>query len=318
MVMRRARSFCLGVSLSIALVGRVDAMAPRPVPPPVSMEFVRAAYEPEAAAIAIEWIVPHVENVGPLDRLELMILNDKGAAVFGALQNLSDRCDPVPPGAFGVVLDPAIEDRSIKNVASTGQNGRWDQEAPGGTLLKQSVSGVSGGNLGIAFWIAPKDWKPDRYLIAVRAVRKNSRPEPWRHLATCDIPREVAGTSAARRREVKPLFRDAGNGGPMPAEHIDAVTLIRYEKRPQDKGVVVKRWAGDTSGDFKYVEIDKRTLKPREFLGGCLQLEPGHYQFKHNSVSGQPPSGFYGQSEIFEVRPGPGPMEVQINLNAAL
>lgn len=51
--MRRARSFCLGVSLSIALVGRVDAMAPRPVPPPVPMEFVRAAYEPEAAAIAI-------------------------------------------------------------------------------------------------------------------------------------------------------------------------------------------------------------------------------------------------------------------------
>lgn len=318
MVMHLIHRCCLGVSLSIALVGRVDAMAPRPVPPPVPMEFVRAAYEPEAAAIAIEWIVPRVEAVGPLDRLELLILNAKGAAVFGALQNLSDRCDPIPPGAFGVALDPAIDDRSIQNVASAGQNGQWDQEAPGGTLLKQSVSEVSGGNLGIAFWIAPKNWKPDRYLIAVRAVRKNSRPEPWRHLATCDIPREVAGISAAGRRQVKPLFRHAGSGGPMPAEHIRHVTLIRYEKLPQDEGVVMKRWAGDTGGDFKYVEIEKRTLGPTEFLEGRLQLEPGLYQFKHNSVSGKPPSGFYGQSDLFEVRPGAGLMEVQVNLNAAL
>lgn len=318
MVMHLTHRCCLGVSLLIALAGRVHAMAPRPVPPPVPMEFVRAVFEPEAAAIAIEWIVPHVEAVGRLDRLELLILNAKGDAVFGALQNLSDRCDPIPPGAFGVVLDPTSADRSIKNVASAGQNGQWDQEAPGGTLLKQSVSGVTSGNLGIAFWIAPKDWKPDRYLIAVRAVRKNSRPEPWRHLATCDIPRQAARTTAARRCEVKPLFRDTGSGGPVPAEHIHAVTLIRYERLPQDEGVVMKRWAGDTSGDFKYVEIQKRTLKPTDVLGGCLRLEPGFYQFKHNSVSGQPPTGFYGQSEIFEVRPGAGLMEVQINLNAAL
>lgn len=318
MVMNLAHRCCLGVGLLIALAGRVHAMAPRPVPPPVPMEFVRAAYEPQAAAIAIEWIVPRVETVGPLDRLELLILNAKGVAVFGALQNLGDRCDPIPPGAFGVVLDPTIEDRSIKNVASAGQNGQWDQEAPGGTLLKQSVSGVSGGNLGIAFWIAPNDWKPDRYLIAVRAVRENGRPGPWRHLATCDVPGEAARTTAAGRREVRPLFRDAGGGGPVPPEHIHAVTLIRYERLPQDEGVVMKRWAGDTSGDFKYVEIEKRTLKPKDFLGGCLQLEPGLYQFKHNSVSGQPPTGLYGQSEIFEVWSGAGLMEVQINLNAAL
>jgi len=30
-------------------------------------------------------------------------------AVFGAPQNLSDRSDPIPPGTFGVVLDPTSE-----------------------------------------------------------------------------------------------------------------------------------------------------------------------------------------------------------------
>ena len=191
----RALGICLVLSASLPC----RAMAPRPVPPPVPMELVRAAHEPEAGALAIEWIVPNVEAVGPLDRLELLILNAKGDAVFGALQNLSDRCDPVPPGAFGVVLDPTREDRSIQNVASAGQNGQWDQETPHGTLLQQSVSGIHAGTLGIAFWIVPKNWKPGTYLIAARAIRKNHPPEPWRNLATCDVPGDGAGAAKSPR-----------------------------------------------------------------------------------------------------------------------
>ena len=304
--------------LLLSVVGSAIAMARRPVQPPVPMELVRAEVEPEAKAIAIEWVVPDVKAVGPLDRLELLILNAKGDAVFGAMQNLSDRCDPVPPGGFGVVLDPTSDDRSIKNVASAGPNGDWDQESPGGTLLQQSVSGINGGNLGIAFWIAPKAWKAETYLIAVRAIRKKSKPEPWRNLATVDVPGDMEKTTAATPCTVKPLFMDAGRDGSFPAGYIQTVTLIRYERQPQDEGVVMKRWAGDTSGNTKTVEIESQKLKLSDYPDGLIPLEPGLYQFKHSSVSGMPPSGYYGQSRFFEIKPGQKPLEIQVLLNAAI
>ena len=307
----------LGICLVLSASLPCRAMAPRPVPPPVPMELVRAAHEPEAGALAIEWIVPNVEAVGPLDRLELLILDAKGDAVFGALQNLSDRCDPVPPGAFGVVLDPTREDRSIQNVASAGQNGQWDQEAPGGTLLQQSVSGVVGGNLGIAFWIRPKDWSPGRHLIAVRAVRKKSAPEPWRNLATLDLA-DDGQTVISNWGIVKPVFQVVGADAPTSLESLGSVTLIRYEKRPQEDGVVVKRWEGDDSGDFKHIELNRRELNAADLPEGIIALQPGFYRFKHLSASGNPPSGFYGESSIFEVRPKAETLEIQIQLFPAI
>jgi hypothetical protein len=314
MVNRMRRPFFF---LLLSIAGNACAMAPLPVQPPVPMELVRAIQDPETNAIVIEWVVPDVKAVGPLDRLELLILNAKGDAVFGAMQNLADRCNPIPPGGFGVVLDPTSDDRSIKNVASAGLNGDWDQEAPGGTLLQQSVSGINGGNLGIAFWVAPKDWKPDTYLIAVRAIRKKSRPEPWRTLATVDVTGNEA-VSAADPCLVKPLFMDAGRGGSFPDETIQTVTLVRYERQPQDEGVVMKRWAGDTSGETKTVEIESQKLKLSDYPDGLIPIEPGLYQFKHSSVSGMPPSGYYGESRFFEIKPGQKPLEINVLLYAAI
>jgi hypothetical protein len=307
----------MGAGIVVAWVGSAHAMASRPVPSPVPMNFVRAASEPEADAIVIEWVVPNVKAVGPLDRMELLILDPEARPVFGALQVLGNNCDPVPPGAFGVILDPAGDDRSIKNVASAGQNGQWDQEAHGGTLLQQSVSGVVGGNLGISFWIRPKNWSPGRHLILARAVRKRGRPEPWRTLATLDMA-DDGKTVISSWGIVKPIFHVAGADAPTALEDLGSVTLIRYEKKPQDEGIVVKRWTGDTSGEFKQVELNRRELNAADLPEGILSLQPGFYQFKHNSVSGKPPSGFYGESPVFEVRPENEPVEIHIQLYPAI
>ncbi len=307
----------MGASLFIALVGLAHAMASRPVPPPVPMKFVRAAAEPEVNDIAIEWVVPNVKAVGPLDRLELLILDPDARPVFGAMQVLGNDCAPVPPGAFGVILDPASEDRSIKNVVSAGQNGQWDQAAKNGTLLKQSVSGVVGGNLSIAFWIAPKEWKPGRHRILARAVRKKSAPEPWRNLATLDIA-EDGKTVISSWGIVKPIFYVVGKNAPMSLEGLGSVTLIRYEQREQGKGVTIRRWEGDTASQHQYVEIDRRELNSADLPEGILSLQPGFYQFKHHSASGNPPSGFYGESPVFEIQPIEQPVEIQVQLYPAI
>lgn len=316
--MKNAITRCpFGFGLLVVLVGSAPGMACRPVPPPVPMEFVRAASELAANAIVIEWVVPNVKSVGRLDRMELLILNPDAKPVFGAMQVLGNDCDPVPPGAFGVILDPASEDRSIKNVASAGQNGQWDQKAPNGTLLKQSASGVVDGNLGIAFWIRPNSWTPGRHLILARAVRKESTPEPWRNLATLDLA-DDGSTVISDWGIVKPVFQVSGADTSMSLDDLGSVTLIRYERREQAKGVQTRRWAGDTASQYQHVELNRREISSADIPEGILSLQPGFYQLRHNSVSGKPPTGFHGESRVFEIMSTEQPVEVHVLLYPAI
>lgn len=114
------------------------------------------------------------------------------------------------------------------------------------------------------------------------------------------------------------LFVHAWNKDPIPFDHIRSVTLIRYERQEQDEGVSIKRWAGDTSSRYKYVEKEKRKLNLNDFPKGLISLEPGIYQFKHNSVYGQPPVGYYGKSNFFEIKAGEETIDVQILLTPAI
>ena len=123
---------------------------------------------------------------------------------------------------------------------------------------------------------------------------------------------------AQARCLVKPIFLDASRRETTPLDHVRSVTLIQYERQEQDEGVVVKRWPGDTSGQYKYVEEEKRRLTLADFPDGLIPLEPGLYQFDHNSVSGQPPSGYYGKSDFFEINAGDETLDVEISLFPAI
>jgi len=318
MLSSKISGWFLVTSLLLGLAGSGYSMS-RPPTEPVPMEFVRVVYEKDIGAIITEWIVPDIDTIEDMGRIELLISQADNGAKFGVMLNLSDRCDPIPPGNFGVIIDPGSDDRSIKNVSSAGFNVQWDQASPHGTLLKQSGAGVVGGNLGIGVWIAPRDWNPGRYVIKTRAVRRNHSPAPWQRLATFDYSEKGVNQAMQNRCLVKPVFFILPwNRESTPSDHISSVTLIRYEKQPQDEGVIMKRWAGDTSGQYKYVEKEKRKLKLSDFPGGVIPLEPGLYQFKHNSVRGKPPSGFYGESDFFEIRDGEETLDVQIPLFPAI
>ena len=298
-------------------------MSPPPTDP-VIMEFVRAAYEKSADAFVIELVVPNIDAIKNLSRIELLISDSKDEATFAVMLNHGDRLDPIPPGNFGVVIDPANDDRSIKNVSSAaGIPNRWDQSSPHGTLLKQSVSGEVNGNLGISVWIAPLGWAPGHYTVKTRAVKWNHLPAPWQKLAEFDYTGKGMEKVVQKACLIKPIFINISNQEVMPFDRILSATLLRYDKLPQNKGVTVKRWAGDTSGKYKYVEKEKRTLTLSDFPGGLIPLEPGIYQIQHNSVRGEPPSGFYGKSNsrrtrIFEVTAGDEIIEVRIPLYPAI
>ena len=61
-----------------------------------------------------EWIVPNIDAIEGLGRIELLIYQADNGAKFGVMLNRSDRCNPIPPDTFGVIIDPASDDRSIK------------------------------------------------------------------------------------------------------------------------------------------------------------------------------------------------------------
>ena len=175
------------------------------------------------------------------------------------------------------------------------------------------------GNLGISVWIVPQDWDPGRYVIKTRAVRRKHSPALWQKLATFDYSGKGVSSVMENRCLVKPIFFILPwKKESKPNDDINSVTLIRYDKQPQDEGVTMKRWAGDTSGQYKYVVKEKRELKLSDFPERVIPLEPGLYQFKHNSVTGRPPSGFYGESNFFEIKPGEETFDVQIPLYMAI
>ena len=153
--------------------------------------------------------------------------------------------------------------------------------------------------------------------VPMKFVCATSKPEPWRNLATLDIADDGV-TVISSWGIVKPVFQVIGQDAPLPLERLGSVTLIRYERREQAKDVQVRRWEGDTASQYHYVEINRRELNSADFPEGVLLLAPGFYQFKHKSVSGTPPSGFYGKSPVFEIKAGENINIVQITLNPAI
>ena len=117
---------------------------------------------------------------------------------------------------------------------------------------------------------------------------------------------------------VKLIFEDYQSKESMPYDYVNKVTLIRYAQESQDPGVEVKRWPGDDSGKYKYVELESREIDLKEYPSETLLLKTGTYQIKHNSVIGTPPSGYYGESEFFEIKVGDKLKEIKVVLFAAI
>jgi hypothetical protein len=116
---------------------------------------------------------------------------------------------------------------------------------------------------------------------------------------------------------VKLILVQAGDSAPLSLEAFHSVTLTRYTQETQDGDATTQRWPGDTAGQVKRVVMWEQEVQLSDFPTGLLCLEPGVYRFRHNSVNGRPPSGFYGDSDFFEVRTGQT-VEVIMILYAAI
>lgn len=79
----------------------------------------------------------------------------------------------------------------------------------------------------------------------------------------------------------------------------------------------MQRWTGDTAYQNQYNEISREAVNITKLPRKMLVLEPGFYQFEYNDVHGDPPAGFYGGSEVFEVKAG-NDMEIPVWIKPAI
>lgn len=124
-------------------------------------------------------------------------------------------------------------------------------------------------------------------LSAVALTTSGCKDVPDRH-PPVNIGHEQQTPSAT----VTLVVVRAEDGQRMALSDLSSLQLIAY----------VRSAPGD--GGSRYEERFERELAAQEFADGTLHLPPGFYRFRHNSVYGRPPSGYYGQSGIVEVKPG--------------
>ncbi len=81
-------------------------------------------------------------------------------------------------------------------------------------------------------------------------------------------------------------------------------TIIQMKNTHQNNKGVVKQWAGDKNHYSAFKPYLTTIIKAKNIQDGALSVEAGFYKLRFNSVFGLPPSGFYGDSTVVEVKKG--------------
>lgn len=118
--------------------------------------------------------------------------------------------------------------------------------------------------------------------------------------------------------KIKLQLEQIATGDLIEISNFSTITLIHYRRIPVPVEKQTKRWEGDRSGQFKHIETKRETIDLSTVIDGIIYLKPGFYMLKLNTVSGRPPSGFYGQSDIYEVMSGDEHLTVTVTLAPAI
>ncbi len=197
--------------------------SPGPAAPVTDIRPEPWAWLADEGALMLVTSIPEARAYRTHGRVELSLAEEPGREVFRAMYNASQRANPVPPEAFGV-LDPA--DGSFE---SAGIEAEWEVARNGFALTPDSVSVRRDGRLAVN-WVIRLPGSLDT-PIAVRArVLPRGRDEaPWVPLG--EIERRNGGWRFAER---PPDRAAAATAEPMSGDR--AAEVLRGLERMWSRG----------------------------------------------------------------------------------
>jgi hypothetical protein len=258
-----------------------------------------AKFDKSKDVLTIDMRVQEKEAYESLKRVEVSIHNAQGKEFFRAMNNRMDHPAPVPPNAFGLYPVGEKEIMTDRDIKDAGHEAAIPVKSQYGYLLDGCKTHWKKGIVTIHWLIVPEHWNcPDGgCTVYVKIVTAQGNDAPWQKCSTFVYPRHQASLKPSK---VKPMVcsRKDKNNCFMPKK----ITLVTLSK--QKRQGVLKRWAGDTAYEYEYKETERKVIDMTKKVDHSLTLKPGYYQILYNDVSGEPPSGFYGKSEVFEVKDG--------------
>jgi hypothetical protein len=255
------------------------------------LELLLSCRVTEGMPIVIDMKVREDEAYESLRRVEVSIRDKSGKVYFRAMNNRASHPDPVPPNAFGIYLqDKKGGGWSVK---SAGHEAQTQINTAYGYLAKGCHTVWRNGILEL-HWEIMFDKKktgrkkPDAYI---RIVTAEKTATPW-------ILCKNSGIRKPKYSEIQPLFFTRSGREKIDGSLLSNITLVTL-KQTASKGIVQISGTDDPES-YRYEEVSKKTIDLTQ--KGVFYLKPGFYQLIYNDTEGDPPAGFYGKSDLFEVK----------------
>jgi len=249
--------------------------------------------------LTIDMKIKEKEAYGSLKCIEISIRNSEGKEYFRAMNNRMSHPAPIPPNAFGIYPVGEKERLSLRDVKSAGMEAAIPVKGRYGYLLLGCNTHWKNGVVTIHWQIVPEHWNclDGNCSIYVKIITAKKDDATWQKCSTFAYPHHQASLGPSK---VKPIIcskKDESNR--FSPNKITLVTLFKQKRQG-----VLKCWTGDTAYEYEYQEIEREIVDMMKKTDHTITLEPGFYQIPYDNVGGEPPSGLYEESEVFEVLKG--------------
>lgn len=257
--------------------------------------------DPDIDALRIPMMVAEPKPFKSLNYVEVSIRDEAETERFRARLNRSSRPNPVPPGAFGFYPVDGAANAKPAEMISAGVNALHEVAGRHATLLQATEATETNGMLDIMWVVRPNNWPTGVYRLFGKAVAGGRRDGSWVHLASFQLGSDgIPSVMFARQCNVTPILVDGATGRAISTQVIGTIKIVRLGH---------KRDGDEMTGE--------REVSLSGLAEATLVLEPGFYRLEHDSVDGTPPTGFYGESQVFQAREGES-MDVNLIIHPAI
>jgi hypothetical protein len=241
--------------------------------------------------IVIDMKVREEKAYESLRRVEISVRDESGNIYFRAMNNRASHPDPVPPNAFGVYLrDKKSGGWSVK---SAGHEAQTLVQTAYGYLTNGCRTRWEKGVLEIHWEIVLEKEKMDGKNVDLytRIISDETTTAPWLRCRHDGIQKQGY-------TEIQPLFFIRSSREKIDRSLLSNITLVTL-KQAASKGLV-RIYGTDDTESYSYEEVSRKIIDLAQKR--VVRLKPGFYRLIYNDIQGDPPAGFYGKSDLFEVK----------------